>query len=201
MGQYYRPVSIEKQQSIYSHDYDNGLKLMEHSWIGNNFMQAVEGLIKRGGKWHGTRIVWAGDYADNEPTKPGEDEQNLYSLFHENSIKPPVEKRRKTQAPLRFLKNLDTGEFVDLNKVPVTDTSTWTDDDGKTHSFDFRIHPLSLMTCEGNGRGGGDFHHGGRGSGNGELIGKWARNRVVIQTKRPKCKNAKEIIFDLKENW
>lgn len=44
MGQYYMPTLIAKGGTIstlYSHDYDNGLKLMEHSYIGNTFVSAV----------------------------------------------------------------------------------------------------------------------------------------------------------------
>ena len=39
MGQYYMPLLIGSDKKIlrfYSHHYDNGLKLMEHSWVGNN---------------------------------------------------------------------------------------------------------------------------------------------------------------------
>ena len=42
MGQYYQPLLIDDSGSMitaYSHDFDNGLKLMEHSWIGNNFVK------------------------------------------------------------------------------------------------------------------------------------------------------------------
>ena len=49
MGQYYMPLLIGKDKKIlrfYSHHYNNGLKLMEHSWVGNNFVNAVLGYIK-----------------------------------------------------------------------------------------------------------------------------------------------------------
>jgi len=49
MGQYYKPISIEKKQYVCSHAYGNGLKLMEHSWIGNDFVGVVEDLIAEGG--------------------------------------------------------------------------------------------------------------------------------------------------------
>ncbi len=41
MGQYYKPICLDnelKEQWVYSHDYDNGLKLMEHSYVSNNFV-------------------------------------------------------------------------------------------------------------------------------------------------------------------
>ncbi len=41
MGQYYHPTLIDAEAHVswfYTHDYDNGLKLMEHSYIGNSVM-------------------------------------------------------------------------------------------------------------------------------------------------------------------
>jgi hypothetical protein len=190
MGQYYKPCSLEKMEHVYSHDYDNGLKLMEHSYIGNNFVAAVESLISKGGKWYGDRIVWAGDYADPEPDT---EDANLYHMVSGKVIKPvvPEHVRGTYQKKRNFLKNLDTGEWVDLRKVPVTAEGDWKDKDGKVHHYTMRIHPLPLLTCEGNGRGGGDYHRGHL------LVGKWARNRVVMQKERPR--KGKEIVFDLVE--
>ena len=70
--------------------------------------------------------------------------------------------------------------FVDKTKVP--------DNDG------WAIHPLPLLTCEGNGRGGGDFY-GRRGM---KLVGSWARHRISVSNKVPK--GYKEIKFNLIEN-
>lgn len=38
MGQYYRPTIHTENGvlSFHAHDFDNGLKLMEHSWIGQS---------------------------------------------------------------------------------------------------------------------------------------------------------------------
>ena len=61
----------------------------------------------------------------------------------------------------RFLINEDRKEYVDMWEVP--------DVDG------YRIHPLPLLTCEGNGRGGGDY------SGlNEKLVGSWARDFIKV---------------------
>ena len=91
MGQYYKPVNLDKKKFVYSHDYGNGLKLMEHSWIDNDFVAIVENLIKKGGDWYGDRIVWAGDYAKNEPKR----KHNLYHIVGENSIKPKAINKEK----------------------------------------------------------------------------------------------------------
>ncbi len=58
MGQYYKPINIDNKQWLYSHEYNhNGLKLMEHSWIGNDFVGAVMSLMVKGGDWFKKRIV------------------------------------------------------------------------------------------------------------------------------------------------
>jgi len=100
MGQYYMPISIDKKQFVYSHEYDNGLKLMEHSWIGNGFVGIVEDLIAEGGAWNGDRIVWAGDYADEDKGR----KNNLYSIVSgndKNKIHPAP-----TENKYRYVLNL-----------------------------------------------------------------------------------------------
>ena len=67
MGQYFKPVLVRDDKTIiawaYSHEYDNGLKLMEHSWVGNGFVAVIENLLLK----NPTRVVWCGDYADGDP--------------------------------------------------------------------------------------------------------------------------------------
>jgi hypothetical protein len=42
------------------------------------------------------------------------------------------------------------------------------------------IHPLSLLTAEGNGRGGGDY----RGA-HEDLVGSWARDVISVEREAP----------------
>ena len=177
MGQYYKPVSVEKREHVYSHDFGNGLKLMEHSWIGNNFVGVVEDLIAEGGAWHGDKIVWAGDYADNEKNR----KSNLWDLC--KTQLNPVETKNK----YRYVVNMDTMEYVDTKKIPLSDV--YVDEKGK--EWPYTIHPLPILTCEGNGRGGGDFHK------DDPLVGAWARNRVTVSKTKPK--NHTEIEFNVFE--
>lgn len=183
MGQYFTAISFDKLERVKSYDFGSGAKLMEHSWILNPFVRYVETLIAEGGKWFGDRIVWGGDYADAEKDEDGNDRKyehegrlldvTLYHLTREKAIVPEKVKRPN----FRYLINMDTLEFVDYKKVP--------NNDG------WRVHPLPLLTCEGNGRGGGDFHK------ESPLVGKWARNRITISTRKPK--GHKELVFDLEE--
>ncbi len=77
MGQYYKPTLINKNgewKTFYSHEYNNGLKLMEHSYIGNNFVAAV--LSELALESH--RVWWLGDYAETSDFKNNGKEHKLY---------------------------------------------------------------------------------------------------------------------------
>ena len=176
MGQYYKPVSVEKREHVYSHDFGNGLKLMEHSWLTNGFVAVVEDLIAEGGAWNGDKIVWAGDYADEEKNR----KSNLYGLC-KTEITPEATKNK-----YRYVLNTDTKEFVDKTKIPVSDV--YVEDEKE---YPYVIHPLPILTCEGNGRGGGDLHK------ESDFVGKWARNRVTVANEVPE--GYTELNFNLYE--
>jgi hypothetical protein len=125
-----------------------------------------------GGEWHKTPIVWAGDYSDAvrgeltyydmcDRTDEGE------HIAKELIPKPLTQKQAKE---FRFIVNHTKKEFVDKTKVPSNDG--------------WQIHPLSLLTSAGNGRGGGDFR------GENEFVGTWAADVISVE---------KEIPADFKE--
>ena len=189
MGQYFRFCSIDKKKSISPFDFNNGLKLMEHSWLGNDYVGAAMFLISKGQPFYGDKIIWAGDYAENEFENSKDIGQNLYNLCYENKIDIIVDVKKVKK--LRYIVNLDTKEYVAICKSLVSEI--WVDSTtNKKHLF--RIHPLPLLTCDGNGNGLGDF----MGKDPNNLIGKWKRNRVVAQQRKPR--NCKELIFDLIES-
>jgi hypothetical protein len=162
MGQYFKPCIIQEDKTtveawVYAHDMNNGLKLMEHSWIPNNFVRAFESLILNNPK----RVVWAGDYAD--PVM--EETVNTFDLCEDlNKVKP---KQKVKLSESRYIVNHTKLEYVD--KQAVGNNDGW------------RIHPLPLLTCEGNGRGGGDYE-GGHGE---EYVGTWARDVISVQGNKP----------------
>jgi hypothetical protein len=221
MGQYYRPLFLTENNKpkafVDTHDFGSGLKLMEHSWLKNPMVRFVERQLMV----EPQKVVWAGDYADNEDPKKITSEEikaladeeseyynseklrkdgvNLYfladcvgKLIHDERVddKYNHDFKGKTIAPLtaKYLVNHDKKEFVNKTKVPK-------DGDG------WAIHPLPLLTCEGNGRGGGDFYiNTERKQGNVSLIGTWARDRIgVVSRKSDIPKDYKEITFDLVE--
>lgn len=144
------------------HSYNNGYKLTEHSYIGNEFVEAVEYHISSFGMFYKSRVVWAGDYADSEP----EDKQNLYMISQTHSnLSKCSNPSRHDMTPFRYLVNHTKGEYVD-----------------KKYSFDgsLKFHPLPLLTAEGNGRGGGDYYGTDM-----ELVGAWARDVLSMEIKKP----------------
>lgn len=64
MGQYYMPIVTtgkkQKTEVFYSHDYDCGLKMTEHAWVGNPMVYAVTMRLLN----HPCRVAWMGDYSD-----------------------------------------------------------------------------------------------------------------------------------------
>lgn len=168
MGQYYIPQIYKATEepecfrdnllaTFVSHDFGNGSKLMEHSYVGNGFVKAVLDYIRNVGE---VRLVWAGDYADSEPGST----DNLYCLYGDVlNVKGP----KKTKRNPRYILNWSKNEFVSVFKSPKDE-------------YGWRIHPLPLLTCEGNGRGGGDYC-----SENGEdFIGRWARDIISVTSKK-----------------
>lgn len=151
---------------------------MEHSYVGNAFVETIVATLQQ----HSQRVVWAGDYAD-----PEGDGHTLYDHAHAIHNVPCEIVQAATPEPYRYLLNVTAKEYVDMTKVPV-------ERDGS--EFSLSIHPLPLLTAEGNGRGGGDFR------GDEEYVGRWARDFISVKpdaTAWPP-KGWTEIVPDFSEN-
>jgi len=162
MGQYYLIVILaEKSDKSDKSDkeyirtyldpgmYNNGMKLTEHSYIGNNFMNIIENLIGPNGMFYKSRLVWAGDYADNESNS----DKNLHKMCEAKS--PFVS--RDPNVSYTYIVNHTKKVYIKKNS-----------------SMD--LHPLSLLTAEGNGRGGGDYY-----GPNIDMVGSWARDVISME--------------------
>ena len=175
MGQYYKPVVLAENKTtpkawIYSHDFSNGLKLMEHSYLTNGFVEAFETLIFENPQ----RVVWGGDYANNCKNR----KTNLFDRCNDKIKVIPENRIGLKQG--KYILNHTKKTFVDKTKVP-------------SYNDGYRIHPLPLLTCEGCGGGGGDFF----GKDNNKIVGSWARDIISVQGRKPK--GFTELIFDLIE--
>ena len=176
MGQYYMPVILKDNKTtvkewMYSHNYGNGLKLMEHSYIGNNFVGTFESKLIKSPK----RVCWAGDYADTCKNR----KTNLHDRCKDKLKVEPAE-TIPDENKFPFVINHTKKEFVDKRKsLPIPDWGA-------------KIHPLPLLTCEGNGRGGGDFR------GDETYVGIWARDVISVDSEVPE--GFKEIIPSFRED-
>lgn len=179
MGQYFKPVFLKDKKDdnspevvqgyLKSWTYDNGAKLMEHSYIGNDFVGAVESLLVEGAKFSQSRIAWAGDYGSKEKGIG----KNLYDLCDSSKEYKPSSPKKT----FRYVINHSKKEFVDKQKVPTGKYGT--------------IHPLPLLTRESEEGGGGDYH------GEEKIVGSWARDKISVSNKKPEGFN--EILFEITE--
>ena len=179
MGQYYYAIILSETKLgkkelirmwMSPHAYSNGGKLTEHSYIGNNFIQAFEYLISPDGMFYKSRIVWAGDYAEPEE----DDTQNLYNKVVENG----TYQRPKSidTSCYRYIVNHSKKLYVDKERI-INKPEPYI-----LHRLDkvFKFHPLPLLVSEGNGMGGGDYH-----GNNEKLCGTWSRDIISIEMNIP----------------
>jgi hypothetical protein len=169
MGQYYvaiilgnNPDGGEKEVVRYHlrpNGYGSGAKLCEHSFLQNKFVKTFEQLICPSGIFYKSRIVWAGDYADKE--------ENLAKCLYET-----VEDKEYNQ--MLCIKDDDNYNYC---RYLVNHTKKQYVDKTKCISH---IHPLPLLVCEGNKRGGGDYW--GK---NADLCGTWARDIISVEIDKP----------------
>jgi hypothetical protein len=190
MGQYYKPTILENDKKtvkafIKSWDYDNGAKLMEHSYLGNNFVARIEVELLNNPQV----LVWAGDYADGEVDENGEPlmntyegreyEVNLYELCTDEKQLPM--KKVKSSNTRKYILNHDKKEYVVKQKF---EPEQW------------QIHPLPLLTADGNNRGGGDYRSDVE-AGN---VGRWKRDTISIVTRKSDIpKDFEELVIEFKE--
>lgn len=179
MGQYYYPIVLDENGKkiivwMNAHNYSNGAKLTEHSYLGNNFVSTFEFGLSPEGPYYKSRVVWAGDYADKEPDQ----EDNLYHMCNEYKMINPQE---KDTTKYRYIINHSKKQYVNKSNVPTTrvDYKNW------------ELHPLPLLTCEGNGRGGGDYRD------DAPIVGTWARDIISVDEVKPE--GFEELVFDLVE--
>lgn len=180
MGQYYKNVILKKDYkttetnptivSLFAHDYNNGLKLMEHSWVGNHFVKSAMQLIAL---YKGYPFVWCGDYADETFTDKNGKSANAYMLAYTMT---PFEleklvKENDIEEDYKYIVNYTKREYI---KIPEYDEDKW------------EIHPLPLLCADGNGLGSSDY----RGN-NMDKVGIWAYDRIGVTNKRPHYKRIK----------
>jgi hypothetical protein len=164
MGQYYKPVNTLNLEWVYSHAYDNGLKLMEHSWVGNNFVGVVMNLLKPTGRWFKAPLVWCGDYYNKA------DETPYYSMVKEDEDLKGLTAMSEDEQRKSILVNFSKKEYVVIDKGPESDMDFDT-------NFTWVVNPLPLLTACGNNRGGGDYRDGNPDF---NKVGIWANDCIGV---------------------
>lgn len=176
MGQYYHAVCIDTGEWIYSHDHNTGSKLMEHSYLDNDFVGAAMSELAPGGRWHMKRFIWAGDYGEKKFSDFTNEiidkfiselypDENIYgACLDENKIIDAIPIK---DPATKFLVNHTTEEYVDLIKI-VPDAGG------------YRINPLPLLTADGNGQGGGDYTGTDM-----ALVGSWCGDVISVEDEAP----------------
>lgn len=211
MGQYWKPIFLSENNKpknyVYSHDFGSGLKLMEHSWMKNPLVRFVEKQLIDNPQ----KLVWAGDYADNEnpetiteteikliadekneywtSAKLRKEGVNLYSLCdcvakltHDEEVKDKYNHNFSEKT----IAPLNLKYIINYDKQEyVNKSKVPADKDG------WKIHPLPLLTCQEDccGRGGGDYYSEARK----EFISRWAKDKIGVAFKK------KDIPKDFKE--
>lgn len=179
MGQYYLAIILgnepgSDEQEVVRHvlsPFGCGSKLMEHSYVDNVFVASVEQLIGKHSMFYKSRIVWAGDYADKEKNET----YNLYTYGTDYHTQLGNVSFQKVPIYYRYIVNHTKKEFVDKERLSN------------------EIHPLPLLVCEGNQRGGGDYW--GK---NSDLCGSWARDIISMETDKPSDKYS-ELVCNFSE--
>ena len=174
MGQYFKPVIIDKKSnkviaSLHTHDLNCGAKLMEHSYVGNIFVNTFATLINdEDGKYKGFPMAWAGDYSDEVDGK-----YNYWDLARIYRTDEDVKNLKANE--YRYFINKTKKEFVDIEDCPKVK--------------DMIVHPLPILTSMGNGRS----HDYDPKEGELKFIGSWAMDVVVSSNKCPNEKTYKRI--------
>ena len=192
MGQYYNSV-LKDKNGVITMFYNYGLKLMEHSYFNNPYVCAVCEILTE----EPHHVAWVGDYADD-------DSDMTHERLHNNNKAHQLDDETGF-SPLRMV-------LVNHTKKKVL----WLCDyynKALYKAFEkgekdvWVIHPLPLLTCKGNGRGGGDY----RGI-NQKCVGIWAEDLLELipatqfeynyQTKEMVHKDLpdyKEVMFEFEE--
>ena len=174
MGQYYYPTIIRRDGTVdqyLAYEYDNGSKLMEHSYIGNHFVDNIlRTLFHNKGK-----LAWLGDYTVAEDDF--EDDiifKGALGLFISSDDDFRKRYSRLTEDENfslegKIILNHSKKEYIIMSKyIEIAKEELESEDD-------LIVNPIPLLTASSNGRGGGDY----RGV-NEDYCGLWCGNIIEV---------------------
>ena len=177
MGQYYKAYLKKDNEEIVL-EPGGGMKLTEHSWIGNPLTDTVSHLLYK----NKMQLAWVGDYAKDLADEAKRIPDEIYKKCWGKNAK---ESRMKNNIfedfdyKGKFLINDTKKEYLSLDPKDCAE-----DSDG------WYLYPVSLLTAVGNGLGGGDY----RGI-NKDKVGIWKLDQLYIDDNAPKDYKKVEILF------
>jgi hypothetical protein len=182
MGQYYKIIILDDKSIvkawIHPWDHSYGNKLLEHSWIGNKFINMIEYLISQNGPFYMSRIIWCGDYAEHDLNMKNQYNEscNLYDACDQQFIQSKfIFPNKVEKSPYRYVLNHTKKLYID--KEYSNKNIEYGDYDIDT----YKIHPLPLLVLDKyTRRGGGDYF-----GNNQQLCGTWARDVISIENNIP----------------
>lgn len=159
MGQYYNPVingivySMQSVQFRKGHDIRqyNSLKLTAHSMFDNFFINFLAWELYKSPK----TVLWCGDYSEENKT---------LGISDVDEVDIDAQELKPFDFTEKYLVNHTKGIYFDLGKVY-----------NKSDIF----FPIPILTCTGNGKGGGDYF----GALNSDMVGTWKGNVLEITNK------------------
>ena len=167
MGQYYRFYlkNSKGERMLCPFDFDNTLKLMEHSWIGNEYCnQAVLSLKDM----KSAKVYHLGDYAEDLVSP------EIYNKVWGGEGCDPVHFTKSYEydrSDVVFISCPDRKEYI---RYPFS----------TKNSDDWYCNHFAMLTALGNGREGGDY----RGI-NPDMVGLWGGHTLKVSSKEPKGLN------------
>lgn len=183
MGQYYKTVMVRtggntNKKDIITVDNDCGfmcghigLKLMEHSYLNNDWTDTIASFIYK----NKVRMAHVGDYADEYPQ---------YQLAYNENVKTePLDvsdmyddngNLKEFDYNGKYLINWDKREYISFDQWKNKNYVSW---DRNVFTC-----PFTILTALGNGRGGGDYYseypHA-------DDVGSWAWDEISIDDEVP----------------
>lgn len=171
MGQYYNSVLKDEKGKIKAY-YNFGLKLMEHSYFFNNYVNSV--CKKLENKPH--YVAWVGDYAEEEDYIDRDNAEMVEELVkYRNFNETKLESKTAPYGYMGYLLiNHSRKVFINMEDYYRNSVLHY----GENRKDAGVIHPLPLLTAVGNGKGGGDYY---RKALNQEDVGIWAGDLIEIK--------------------
>lgn len=164
MGQYYKPALVQSGEiKVFDRTVKPECeyvmaKLTEHSWWQNPTCNAVAKMLYR----KTGRLFWCGDYAEDAFS------QMVWNWQCDLSLENP----EGFTLDGKYIVNWTKGQYIDCDKYK----EEYKDKEG------WVMHPLPLLTAQGNGQGGGDYHDSFI---NFDKVGIWAGDDISVEDSAP----------------